>query len=204
MVDYFKVFDAVFWFASLIALFIISLFHLYYRFYFYLFQCFGSSLGLLVCKITPLGFCSTLLPTLFTPSGKYLFVSTQQIHWSCLVILLKFFFIFDSLHFYPLGVSSPNTPPPAAEKNDFNLNEMKTFMEKAKNNGQKWNCPQHQLRWNQIANQTSQRPKTLLVKLTSRQKMNLSSLGNTDVNKFGNEKWKWTNEWLMWKVKVNT
>ena len=86
---------------------------------------------------------------------------------------------------------------------------MKTFMEKAKrakklNYGQKWNCPQHQLRWNQIANQTSQRPKTLLVKLTSRQKMNLSSLGNTDVNKFGNEKWKWTNEWLMWKVKVNT
>ena len=91
MVDYFKVFDAVFWFASLFAMFIISLFHLYYRFYFYIFQCFGSSLGLLVCKITPLGFCSTLLPTLFTPSGKYLFVSTQQIHWSCLVILLKFF-----------------------------------------------------------------------------------------------------------------
>ena len=70
---------------------IIFLFNLYNRFHFYLFQCFGSSLGLLVCKITPLGFCSTLLPTLFTPSGKYLFVSTQQIHWSCLVILLKFF-----------------------------------------------------------------------------------------------------------------
>ena len=68
-----------------------SLFYLYYHFYFYLFQCFGSRLGLLVCKITPLGFCSTLLPTLFTPSGKYLFVTTQQIHWSCLVILLTFF-----------------------------------------------------------------------------------------------------------------
>ena len=139
MVDYFKVFDAVFWFASLFAMFIISLFHLYYRFYFYSRQCFGSRLGLLVCKITPLGFCSTLLPTLFTPSGKYLFVSTQQIHWSCLVILLTFF---DSLHFYPLGVSSPNTPPPAVEKNDFNLHEMKTFMEKREqkkqNNGQKW------------------------------------------------------------------
>ena len=80
---------------------------------------------------------------------------------------------------------------------------MKTFMEKAKrakkqNYGQKWNCPQHQLRWNQIANQTSQRPNKQKVKLTSRQKMNLSSLGNKDMSKFGNEKW---NELLMWKVK---
>ena len=117
-----------------------SLFYLYYHFYFYLFQCFGSRLGLLVCKITLLGFSSTLLATLFTPSGKYLFVSTQQIHWSCLVILLTFIYIFDSLHFYPLGVSSPNTPPPAVGKNYLNLNEMKTFTEKReqKNHCQKW------------------------------------------------------------------
>ena len=67
-------------------------------------------------------------------------------------------------------------------------------------------CPQLQVMKPtiQTANQTSQRSNKQKGKLTSRQKMNLSSLGNKDIGKFGNEKWKWTNEWLMWKVKVNT
>ena len=67
-------------------------------------------------------------------------------------------------------------------------------------------CPQLQVMKPtiQTANQTSQRSNKQKGKLTSRQKMNLSSLGNRDISKFGNEKWKWTNEWLMWKVKVNT
>ena len=67
-------------------------------------------------------------------------------------------------------------------------------------------CPQLQVMKPtiQTANQTSQRSNKQKGKLTSRQKMNLSSLGNKDISKFGNEKWKWTNEWLLWKVKVNT
>ena len=142
MVDYFKVFDAVFWLASLFAMFIISLFYLYYRFYFYLFQCFGGRLGLLVCKITPLGFCSTLLPTLFTPSGKYLSVPTQQIHWSYLVILLTFFLYLWLTSFLSAGGLLSQYSSSCCRKNDFNLHEMKTFMEKREqkkqNNGQKW------------------------------------------------------------------
>ena len=152
MVDYFKVCDAVFWLASLFAMFIISLFHLYYRFYFYSFQCFGSRLGLLVCKITPLGFCSTLLPTLFTPSGKYLFVPTQQIHWSCLVILLTFFLYLWLTSFLSAGGLLSQYSSSCCRKNDFNLHEMKTFMEKREQKNKimvkSEDCPQLQVRWN--------------------------------------------------------
>ena len=142
MVDYFKVFDAVFWFASLFAMFIISLFYLYYRFYFYLFQCFGRRLGLLVCKITPLGFCSTLLPTLFTPSGKYLSVPTQQIHWSCLVILLTFFLYLWLTSFLSAGGLLSQYSSSCCRKKWFqstwNENIYGKKRAKKQNNGQKW------------------------------------------------------------------
>ena len=119
-----------------------SLFYLYYRFYFYLFQCFGSRLGLLVCKITPLGFCSTLLPTLFTPSGKYLFVPTQQIHWSCLVILLTFFLYLWLTSFLSAGGLLSQYSSSCCRKKWFqstwNENIYGKKRAKKQNNGQKW------------------------------------------------------------------